>query len=80
VKGPLLGLYRATFMHDVDPASRLRLRVLSPSRGDASASGIWAEAYLRIPTGDRPAYGAGVWVIFEAGDPDPPVRIATMRP
>jgi hypothetical protein len=76
------GLYRATVKINVDPEFRGRLMLDIPGVLSMSPS-TWAEPCTALsgPTGPAmgvymvPPVGAGVWVMFEAGDPDRPVWI-----
>lgn len=74
------GKYRGVVTNNVDPLQRGRLLVQVPDvLGPAPSS--WAEPCVPLagPTGPPmgvylvPAVGAGVWVEFEAGDPDYPI-------
>jgi len=76
------GLYRATVAINVDPEFRGRLILTIPDVLSFVPS-TWAEpcAALAGPTGPPmgvymvPPIGAGVWVMFEQGDPNRPVWI-----
>lgn len=75
-----LGLYRGTVTQNVDPMQRGRLMVMVPDvLGEAPSSWAEASAPLAGPTGPAmgaylvPPIGAGVWVMFEDGDPGRPV-------
>lgn len=68
------GIYRAVVADNADPLQRRRLRVRVADVFGAETSS-WAAAC--VPAGSRamPKVGAGVWVMFEGGDPDRPVWI-----
>lgn len=71
------GKYRATVVNNVDPMRRGRIQVQCPDvLGPIPSS--WA--LPAFPTAGRqagvyavPQMGSGVWVEFEAGDPDSPI-------
>lgn len=68
------GVYRAVVADSADPLQRRRLRVrVADVFGTATSA--WAAAC--VPPGSRamPKVGAGVWVMFEGGDPVRPVWI-----
>lgn len=76
------GKYRATVTNNVDTEQRGRLQLTVPDvLGDAPSS--WAEPCVPLagPTGPAmgvylvPPIGAGVWVEFEAGEPDRPIWV-----
>ena len=74
------GKYRGTVLNNVDPEMRGRMMLNVPDVLGAIPSS-WAEPVVPLagPTGPPmgayfvPPIGAGVWVEFEAGDPDFPV-------
>ncbi len=70
------GIYRGIVMNNVDPQNLMRLQVAVPSVfGEQEAR--FAQACFP-PTGTSvrtPPVGTGVWILFEAGDPDRPVWI-----
>jgi len=71
------GVYRATVVNNVDPLQTGRIIVLVPDAGGVTPSS-WAMPCVPIAgkqmgTFMVPQIGAGVWVQFEAGDPDRPV-------
>lgn len=69
----LAGLYRAVVVDNADPEARLRLRVRVPSVTGTEVVG-WVWPCLPTLEGVRPpAPGQGVFVQYEAGDPDFPV-------
>jgi hypothetical protein len=65
------GIYRAVVTDDGDPLRLRRLKVQVPAVYGSESS--WASAC--VPAGSRrqPKVGSGVWVMFEAGNPDYPV-------
>ena len=74
------GKYRGTVLNNVDPGLRGRLMLTVPDvLGPIPSS--WAEPVVPLagPTGPPmgvyfvPPIGAGVWVEFEAGNPDYPI-------
>lgn len=71
------GIYRATVVNNIDPLQMARINVLVPDVGGITPS-TWAMP--SVPFAGKqmgafmvPQIGAGVWVQFEAGDPDYPV-------
>jgi uncharacterized protein involved in type VI secretion and phage assembly len=71
------GLYRATVINNVDPMQMGRIMVTVPDAGGVLPSS-WAMpsvpiAGIQMGTFVVPAIGSGVWIQFEAGDPDRPV-------
>jgi hypothetical protein len=74
------GKYRGTVLNNVDPELRGRLMLTVPDVLGAIPSS-WAEPVVPLagPTGPPmgvyfvPLIGAGVWVEFEAGNPDYPI-------
>lgn len=71
------GIYRATVVNNIDPEQMGRINVIVPAVGGVTPS-TWAMP--SIPFSGKqsgafmvPQIGAGVWVQFEAGDPDYPV-------
>ena len=75
--GEFFGLYRAVVTDNTDPLLTRRLRVIVP---EVTADvGVWAMACLPPGSIDEiPSVGDGVWVAFEAGDPDRPVWIGRL--
>lgn len=71
------GIYRATVVNNVDPMQLGRIMALIPDVGSITPS-TWAMpavplAGKQMGTFMVPQIGAGVWIQFEAGDPDRPV-------
>lgn len=71
------GKYRGTVIDNLDPLGEARIRVDVPGVLGPNGS-AWAAACLPWPASAvlpavLPAIGAGVWVEFEAGNPDCPV-------
>jgi uncharacterized protein involved in type VI secretion and phage assembly len=71
------GVYRATVVNNVDPMLLGRIMALVPDVGGITPS-TWAMPCVPIAgkqmgTFMVPQVGAGVWIQFEAGDPDRPV-------
>jgi uncharacterized protein involved in type VI secretion and phage assembly len=71
------GVYRGTVVNNIDPLQIGRIIVLVPDAGGITPSS-WAMpcvplAGKQMGTFMVPQIGAGVWVQFEAGDPDKPV-------
>lgn len=79
-EGPkYFGLYRATVVNNIDPLQSGRIQVLVPDAGGITPS-TWAmpcvpAAGIQSGVFVVPPLGSGVWVQFEAGDPDYPVWI-----
>jgi uncharacterized protein involved in type VI secretion and phage assembly len=71
------GIYRGTVVNNVDAMQLARIQVLVPDVGGITPS-TWAMPHVPF-TGKQmgafvvPQIGSGVWVQFEAGDPDRPV-------
>ena len=71
------GIYRGTVFNNVDPMQLGRIMLICPDVGGITPSS-WAMPCMPV-TGKQmgafmvPQIGAGVWVQFEAGDPDYPV-------
>ncbi len=71
------GIYRGTVVNNIDPLQIGRIMVLVPDVGGLMPS-TWAMPAVPIAGKQMgmymvPQIGAGVWVQFEAGDPDRPV-------
>jgi uncharacterized protein involved in type VI secretion and phage assembly len=71
------GIYRATVVNNIDPEQKGRINVIVPAVGGVTPS-TWAMPSMPFSGKQSGAYiipqiGAGVWVQFEAGDPDYPV-------
>jgi type VI secretion system (T6SS) baseplate-like injector VgrG len=79
-EGPkYFGLYRATVINNIDPMQSGRIQVIVPDVGGLTPS-TWAMPCVPIAGIQSGVYavpplGSGVWVQFEAGDPDYPVWI-----
>ncbi len=77
-EGPkYFGIYRGTVFNNVDPLQIGRIMALVPDAGGVTPSS-WAMpcvplAGKQMGTFMVPQIGAGVWIQFEAGDPDRPV-------
>jgi uncharacterized protein involved in type VI secretion and phage assembly len=75
--GTFFGIYRGTVVNNIDPMQLGRIMLLVPDVGSITPS-TWAMpcvplAGKQMGTFMVPQIGAGVWVQFEAGDPDRPV-------
>jgi hypothetical protein len=76
------GLYQGTVVNNVDPMQRGRLQLIVPDVHSLIPT-TWAEPSTPLagPTGPPmgvymvPPPGTGVWVMFQAGDPDKPVWV-----
>jgi hypothetical protein len=76
VHGCLPGIYRGTCYDNLDVLSKGRIRIsIPPLFGDDATGWAWpcsptlaVGAHARIPN-----IGEGVFVMFEAGDPDHPI-------
>jgi uncharacterized protein involved in type VI secretion and phage assembly len=73
------GIYRATVINNVDPEFLGRINVTVPAVGGITPS-TWAMPSIPFAGKQMGAYmvpqvGSGVWVQFEAGDPDYPVWV-----
>jgi len=71
------GLYRATVVQNIDPMQLGRIMVTVTDAGGPTPS-TWATpcvplAGKQMGTFMVPQIGSGVWIQFEAGDPDRPV-------
>jgi hypothetical protein len=71
------GIYRGTVVQNVDPMQLGRIMVTVPDVGSITPS-TWATPCVPLAGKQEgtfmvPQVGAGVWVQFEAGDPDKPV-------
>jgi uncharacterized protein involved in type VI secretion and phage assembly len=71
------GIYRGIVVNNVDPMFMGRIMVTVPDAGGITPS-TWAMPSVplsgkQMGTFMVPQIGAGVWVQFEAGDPDKPV-------
>ncbi len=71
------GVYRGTVINNIDPMQLGRIMALVPDVGGVTPS-TWAMPCVPIAgkqmgTFMVPQLGAGVWIQFEAGDPDRPV-------
>lgn len=75
--GRLHGIYRAVVVNAADPLRRSRVQVRVK---DVLGTGV-AWALPCVPVGSRavPKVGAGIWVMFEGGDPDHPVWMGVLR-
>jgi Type VI secretion system/phage-baseplate injector OB domain len=73
------GIYRGTVVNNVDPMMLGRIMALVPDVGGVTPSS-WAMPCVPIAgkqmgTFMVPQIGAGVWMMFEGGDPDRPVWV-----
>jgi uncharacterized protein involved in type VI secretion and phage assembly len=71
------GIYRATVVNNIDPLNLGRITVLCPDVTGPTPT-LWAMPCVPIAgkqmgTFMVPAIDSGVWVQFEAGDPDYPI-------
>lgn len=71
------GIYRGTVINNIDPMQLGRIQATVPDAGGITPS-TWATpsvplAGKQMGTYMVPQIGSGVWVQFEAGDPDRPV-------
>jgi uncharacterized protein involved in type VI secretion and phage assembly len=71
------GIYRGTVFNNIDPLQTGRIMAIVPDVGSITPS-TWATpcvplAGKQMGTFMVPQIGAGVWIQFEAGDPDRPV-------
>lgn len=65
------GIYRAVVVNAADPLRSRRVQIQVP---DVLGAGVaWALPCLPVSSRAIPKVGAGVWVMFEAGDPSRPV-------
>lgn len=79
VRRRYLGKFRGTVVQNIDPLSQGRIQVQVPGVGGILPS-TWAMPCLplaNIAAGmyARPVIGSGVWVEFEAGDPNYPIWV-----
>jgi uncharacterized protein involved in type VI secretion and phage assembly len=75
--GTYFGIYRGTVVNNIDPMQIGRIMCIVPDVGGITPS-TWAMPAVPIAgkqmgTFMVPQIGAGVWLQFEAGDPDRPV-------
>jgi hypothetical protein len=77
--GPTLGgIYKATCVNAIDPLLRGRIQVTVPTVAGASA--VWAQSCLPPAwSGELPAPGDGIWVMFEGGDAQSPVWLGVRQ-
>jgi uncharacterized protein involved in type VI secretion and phage assembly len=71
------GIYRGTVVNNVDPLQTGRIQAIVPDVGSVIPS-TWAMPCIplagkQMGTFMVPQIGSGVWIQFEAGDPDRPV-------
>ena len=71
------GRYQGSVVDDADPIGEHRLRVIVPEVWGTEA-GAWAVPSLPPGGAATPAVGDLVWVTFEGGDTDYPVRQMAM--
>jgi uncharacterized protein involved in type VI secretion and phage assembly len=77
--GTYFGIYRGTVVNNIDPMQLGRIMAIVPDVGGVTPS-TWAMPAVPIAgkqmgTFMVPQVGAGVWLQFEAGDPDRPVWV-----
>lgn len=75
--GKYYGIYRGTVVNNIDPMQLGRISAIVPDVGSVIPS-TWATpcvplAGKQMGTFMVPQIGAGVWIQYEAGDPDRPV-------
>jgi hypothetical protein len=73
------GIYQATVLQNQDPLQLGRIQVTVPDVGSVTPSS-WALPSVPLAGKQEgtfmvPQIGAGVWIQFEAGDPDKPVWV-----
>lgn len=81
--GKFYGPYRGTVINNIDPDFKGRLLVDVPDVSGPFPS-LWAEPATPVAGPGMgmyaiPPVGAGVWIVFEQGDPDFPMWIGSMR-
>jgi uncharacterized protein involved in type VI secretion and phage assembly len=69
------GLYRGTVTHNIDPMQLGRIMADVPDVGAITTWAMPCAPFAQLQSGAfmAPQVGAGVWVQFEAGDPEHPV-------
>ena len=71
------GLYRGVVFSNTDPLGQGRLRLKVPQvLADQITDWVWVKNTPGV-TSSPPEVGAGVWVLFEGGDPSFPVFVGT---
>jgi hypothetical protein len=71
----LYGIYAGSVTDNLDPLSRLRVKVSVPAAGGLE---MWARPCVPVAESGVPSVGQSVWIAFEGGDPASPVWLGVI--